>query len=254
MKAMPTRRLVRLMTALALLPLAGACSGDHQGESGGQQEAGALRGEPSGEHLLIATDNGLRLRPADGRRVTVDDRVEGHWSHRDNVRTLDLSCDDRADGGHSCPRMPYVEVPDGLSITVTARNAGVDVAGVAAALDVTTVNGDVTVTRSGNRHAAVRLSTRNGSVRATALGAQRLHAETTNGDVTLGCAAAPSRVTATTVNGSVDVTVPSGSPAYRISAATDNGRVTTSVPTSRPDGNRAMTLTTVNGDVDARRD
>ncbi|WP_328744290.1 DUF4097 family beta strand repeat-containing protein [Streptomyces sp. NBC_00285] len=242
------------MTVLTLLPLAGACSGDHQGRSGTPQEAGALRAEPSGEHLLIATDNGLRLRPADGRRVTVDDRVEGHWSHRGTIRTLDLSCDDRTDGGHDCPRMPYVEVPDGLSITVTARNAGVDVAGVSGALDVTTVNGDVTVTRSGNRHTAVRLATRNGSVRATALGAQRLHAETTNGDVTLGCAAAPSRVTATTVNGSVDVTVPSDSPAYRIAAATDNGRVTTSVPTSRPDGNRAMTLTTVNGDVDARRD
>lgn len=205
----------------------------------------------NGRHLLIATDNGVRLRPADGDRVKVDDHVDAHWAHRDDVRTLDLSCTDKAD---DCPRMPYIDIPDDTSVTVTARNAGVDVAGISAALDVTTVNGDVTVTRSGDEHAAVRLSTRNGSVRATALDAARLHAETTNGDVTLSCTTAPSRVGATTVNGSVDVTLPSDTPAYRITATTDNGRVTTSVPTAPADRDRTMTLTTVNGDVGARRD
>ncbi|MFH0176533.1 hypothetical protein [Streptomyces cacaoi] len=39
--------------------------------------------------------------------------------------------------------MPYVKVPGGMGVTVSARNAGVDVAGLVAALDVTTVNGDV---------------------------------------------------------------------------------------------------------------
>ena len=163
MKAMPTRRLTRLMVVLALLPLAGACSDDDGGGSGGPQAAGAFRAAGSGEHVVIATDNGLRLRPADGRGVAVDDRVDEHWSHRGKVWTLDLSCTDQATGGEGCPRMPYVEIPDGVSVTATARNAGVDVAGVAAALDITTVNGDVTVTRSGRDDADVRLSTRNGS-------------------------------------------------------------------------------------------
>ncbi|MGW2620311.1 DUF4097 family beta strand repeat-containing protein [Streptomyces sp. NPDC001500] len=139
-----------------------------------------------------------------------------------------------------------------MSVTVAARNAGVDVAGLAAALDVTTVNGDVTMTRSGSGEAPLRLATRNGSVRATALDAGRLHATTTNGDVTLACATAPSDVTAATTNGSVDVTVPHGSPAYRVTADTDNGRATVAVPTTDGREVPVMTLTTVNGDVDAR--
>ncbi|MEU6356277.1 DUF4097 family beta strand repeat-containing protein [Streptomyces sp. NPDC047072] len=233
----------RPVVVLLLLPLAGACGGHH--------DEGALRMAADARHLLIATDNGVRLRPADGDRVQVDDRVDGHWAHHDDVWTLDLSCSDKAG---DCPRMPYVDVPDDTSVTVTARNAGVDVAGISAALDVSTVNGDVTVTRSGDERAAVRLSTRNGSVRATSLAAGRLHAATTNGDVTLSCTTAPSRVAATTVNGSVDVTVPSDAPAYWITATTDNGRVTTSVPTGHADRDRTMTLTTVNGDVGARRD
>ncbi|MER6784068.1 DUF4097 family beta strand repeat-containing protein [Streptomyces sp. NPDC000658] len=139
-----------------------------------------------------------------------------------------------------------------MSVTVSARNAGVDVAGLAAALDVTTVNGDVTMTRSGRDEAPLRLATRNGSVRATALDAGRLHATTTNGDVTLACATAPSDVTAATTNGSVGVTVPHGSPAYRVTADTDNGRATVGVPTTDDREVPVMTLTTVNGDVDAR--
>ncbi|MDH6431595.1 hypothetical protein M2158_000072 [Streptomyces sp. SAI-144] len=254
MKAMPTRRLTRLMVVLALLPLAGACSDDDGGGSGGPQAAGAFRAAGSGEHVVIATDNGLRLRPADGRGVAVDDRVDEHWSHRGKVWTLDLSCTDQATGGEGCPRMPYVEIPDGVSVTATARNAGVDVAGVAAALDITTVNGDVTVTRSGRDDADVRLSTRNGSVRATSVAAERVHAATTNGDVVVGCAAVPSGVSAATVNGSVDVTVPHDSPAYRVTASTDNGRATVAVPAQRADRDHTLTLTTVNGDVYARRD
>ncbi|MFF1308682.1 DUF4097 family beta strand repeat-containing protein [Streptomyces sp. NPDC058307] len=254
MKAMPTRRLTRLMVVLALLPLAGACSDDRDRASGGPPAAGTLRVADSGEQVVVATDNGLRLRPADGRGVTVDDRVEKHWSHHGKVWTLDLSCADRGAGDGDCPRMPYVEIPDGISVTATARNAGVDVAGVAAALDITTVNGDVTVTRSGRDGADVRLSTRNGSVRATGVAARRVHAATTNGDVVLGCAAVPYGVSAATVNGSVDVTVPHDSPPYRVTASTDNGRATVAVPVREADRDHTMALTTVNGDVDARRE
>ncbi|MEU9171631.1 DUF4097 family beta strand repeat-containing protein [Streptomyces sp. NPDC048420] len=243
---MPTQHLTRLLAVLALLPLAGACSGAQDGP----QAAGTLRTAESGDHLLITTDNGLRLRPADDDHVTVDDRLHQHWSGSGDVRTLDLSCA----AGEDCPRMPYVEVPDGVSVTVTARNAGVDAAGVAAALDLTTVNGDVTVSRSGPDHGTVRLSTRNGSVRATAVHANRVHAATVNGDVVLGCGTVPSGVTATTVNGSVEVTVPHDGPAYRVTTATDNGRATVGVPTGNADRNHFLKLDTVNGDVAARRE
>ncbi|WTF41216.1 DUF4097 family beta strand repeat-containing protein [Streptomyces sp. NBC_01604] len=253
MKAIPTRRVLLVSVVLTVLPVAVSC-GDHgSGASNGSVAAGPAVGA-SGRHLVITTDNGLLLRPADGHRAIVDDRADADWSHRDGTWTLDLSCADRARSGEACPRMPYVEVPDGVSVTVSARNAGIDAAGIAAALDLTTLNGDVTVTRSGGDDAAVRLSTRNGSVRATALDTRRLYAATTNGDVKLACATAPSSVTATTTNGSVGVTVPHNAPAYLVTAGTDNGRATVAVPTRDVPHGPTMTLTTVNGDVDVRGD
>ncbi|MDN3027508.1 hypothetical protein [Streptomyces sp. S.PB5] len=57
---------------------------------------------------------------------------------------------------------------------------------------ISTHNGDVTVTHSGLVHVPLRLSTHSGSVRATSLEAARVHAST--------------------VNGSVDVTVPPAMP------------------------------------------
>ncbi|USQ85595.1 DUF4097 domain-containing protein [Streptomyces phaeoluteigriseus] len=256
------RRLWRLNVALAVLGLTVACAG-----RGDRSDNEATGGAPpllaAGSHLMIVTDNGLRLRPADAGRVAVDDHVDRRWSRHDDTWTLDLSCPDRAehtgavpDAGSdgACPRMPRVSVPDAVRVTVRARNAGIDVAGVAAALDLTTVNGDVTVADSGRDDGAVRLSTRNGSVRATAVEGSRLYAATVNGDIVLGCAEAPSDVTAATTNGSVDVTVPHDSPAYRVTATTDNGTSRPALGGSDDGQGRAMTLSTVNGDVTARRE
>ncbi|MEU1055491.1 DUF4097 family beta strand repeat-containing protein [Streptomyces sp. NPDC005876] len=252
---MTSKCLLRLTVALAVLPAAVSCGG---GGGGGAGSGGAVAhpvSMTSGTALVITTDNGLRLRPADGRDITVDDRADPRWSHDDGTWTLDLSCADRDRDDDPCPRTPTVGVPDGVRVTATARDAGIDVAGVAAALDLTTVNGDVTVARSGLDDAAVRLVTRNGSVRTAALDAGRLTARTTNGDVILGCATAPSAVTGTTANGSVDVTVPHDSPAYRVTARTDNGRTGVGLPVRNTAGHGpVMTLTTVNGDVGARRD
>ncbi|WP_329331474.1 DUF4097 family beta strand repeat-containing protein [Streptomyces sp. NBC_00663] len=248
MKVMaPRHRMPPTLVLLLALSFAGACD---SGGTDAPRADNALRAAASGDEVVISTDNGVRLRPAGGDHITVDDRIDGHWSHHGDRWTLDLDCAD----DHGCPRMPYVKIPDGAKVTVTARNAGVDVVDVAAALDVTTVNGDVTVTHSGQEHAPLRLTTRNGSVRATSLEVGRLYASTVNGDVEMQCAAAPAGVTARTVNGSVDVTVARDAPAYRVTMSTDNGRTMTDVHAQDADRNRLMTLTTVNGDVTARRD
>ncbi|MET7480376.1 DUF4097 family beta strand repeat-containing protein [Streptomyces sp. NPDC005648] len=246
---MRARRLLLLAVGLGVVGAGTACGAHDRAGAGAPPVPGTGAG---GGRLVITTDAGLRLRPADGHRVAVDDRVDAAWSHRSRTWTLDLSCPDRPRHGSACPRMPYVKVPDGFSVTVSARNAGVDAAGVDAALDLATVNGDVTVTRSGHDDATVRLSTRNGSVRATDLDAGRLRAATTNGDVILACTTAPSDVTAVTANGSVQVTVPHTAPAYRVTADTVNGRATTAVPERNAGRGPTMTLTTVNGDIEAR--
>ncbi|GAA2958428.1 MULTISPECIES: DUF4097 family beta strand repeat-containing protein [Streptomyces] len=123
-------------------------------------------------------------------------------------------------------------------------------------MDLTTVNGDVVVVGSGLRDADVRLTTRNGSVRADAVDSARLHAETVNGDVTLTAGTSPVRLVAATTNGSVRVTLPDDAPVYRSEATTDNGRTSVTVPGPGPGEHprHGMTLTTVNGDVDAVRD
>ncbi|WP_405665651.1 DUF4097 domain-containing protein [Streptomyces sp. NBC_01166] len=248
----------RWAALLAAVPLLAACGGDP-----GARPEGTPPALGHGTHLVITTDNGVRLRPADDDRAVTEARIDSRWSHRDGTWVLDLSCPGHEEqeaheehGDHEdgpCPRMPAVGIPAGVPVTVTARNAGIDVAGVASALDLTTVNGDVTVTRSGLGDATVRLATRNGSVRAGTLSSERLHAETVNGDVTLGSTTSPSRLDAATTNGSVQVALPHDAPAYVVDATTRNGRASVAFPSATKRNGHDMTLATVNGDVTATR-
>ncbi|MEU1436312.1 DUF4097 family beta strand repeat-containing protein [Streptomyces sp. NPDC005786] len=247
----------RWAALLAAVPFLAACGGD---------PGAGLDGAPSdlgrGSHLVITTDNGVRLRPSEGDGAVIEARIDSRWSHRDDTWVLDLSCPgdeepapdeqgDHEDG--QCPRMPVVGIPVGVPVTVTARNAGIDVVGVETALDLTTVNGDVTVARSGLDDATVRLVTHNGSVRAGTLSSARLHAETVNGDVTLGSTTSPARLDAATTNGSVRVSLPRDAPEYAADATTRNGRTAVAFPFATERNGHNMTLTTVNGDVTATR-
>ncbi|MEV6265020.1 DUF4097 family beta strand repeat-containing protein [Streptomyces sp. NPDC051784] len=237
----------------AFAPLVAACGG-HGGVPDGRLGASAPPRMSQGSHLVISTDNGVRLRPADGDRAAIAPHVTTHWSRNNRTWALDLSCADRE--GHedpACPRMPVIAVPSGTSVTVTARNAGVDAVGIGAELDLTTVNGDVTVTRSGRDDASVRLVTRNGSVRTEALRSGRLHAETVNGDVTVASATSPAGLTAATTNGSVRVTLPHDAPGYLATATARNGRSSVTVPEAAKGSGHEMSLSTVNGDVTAAR-
>ncbi|NEB80662.1 DUF4097 domain-containing protein [Streptomyces sp. SID14478] len=241
------------IVALAVVtsfPVLAAC-GD--GRGGDAADHATPEGVSTGRRLTVVTDNGVRLRPASGDRVTIVAHTGHRWSGKGDHRVLDLSCPDGADSRDPCPRMPEVDIPAGTGVTVSARNAGIDAAGVSGALDLTTVNGDVTVTDAGRTGSSVRLTTRNGSVRAHDLRAATLHAQTVNGDVTVGCATAPSRIDAATTNGSVDATVPDDSPAYRVNATTDNGRPRIDIPTATASHAATMRLATVNGDVRAER-
>jgi putative adhesin len=208
----------------------------------------------TGGRIVIDTDNGVRLRPAAGVAVTVEDGPTLQWSNGGPTTTLDLACSSGRGDALPCPRMPVVRIPATTAVTVVARNAGIDVSGMTGDLDLTTVNGDVTADRSGRADATVRLVTRNGSVRTTALRAGHLRAETVNGDIVLGCDSAPSQVSAVTVNGSARLAVPRGAAPYRVEAATANGLTDVTVPTEGPADGRSISLSTVNGDVSAHDD
>ncbi|MGA6871386.1 DUF4097 family beta strand repeat-containing protein [Streptomyces pratensis] len=234
----------RLAALLMAAPLVGACGG---GDPGGRLDAGPPE-LARGTRLVVTTEDGVRLRPSDDGRAVTDPRSVSRWSRREDTWTLDLSCRDHDE---RCPRMPVIDVPAGVPVSVTARNAGIEVTGLTAEMDLTTVDGDITVDRSGGDDATVRLVTRNGSVRASGLRSGELRAETVNGDVSLGSATSPTRLTARTENGSVRVTLPSGTPSYNVTATTRNGRTSVTVPTDTENARHRMTLGSVNGDVTA---
>ncbi|MFJ7628565.1 DUF4097 family beta strand repeat-containing protein [Streptomyces sp. NPDC097595] len=253
-----------ILAGCALLVLTACGHGGPDGRGGTDGRPGAEFRTASlaqGARLVITTQGGVRVVGTDGDRVTVDDSVLAHGddAHGDDgdgdTYTLDLPCDEGDDRARAnCGGMPLVRVPAGVSLTVRARNAGIDVSDVRGGLSLSTVNGDVTVQDSGTKDARQHLVTRNGSVRATGLKGAGVEAETVNGDVDLGCATSPGTLSGVTRNGSARVTLPAGTPPYATEAHTVNGRSTSDIPVAeRSDDAHRLTLRTVNGDTEARR-
>lgn len=246
------------VAAVVAVGLAAAGCRSVTGPAGAQGDApaaspaasGGSAAVPAGARLVVSTDDGVRLRPAAGPHVAWDAGVTARWSRHGGTWVLDLACPATEPAGRSCPRMPTVLVPAGADVTVSARDAGIDAGGLTGTLDLSTVNGDVTLERTGGAHAALTLATRNGSIRTTGAEAARVGATTVNGDVVLDCGNAPTTVDASTTNGSVALTVPPGSAPYAVHTATGNGHPRVTLPTATG-GPRVLTLRTVNGDVTA---
>ncbi|MEU2026768.1 DUF4097 family beta strand repeat-containing protein [Streptomyces sp. NPDC016469] len=240
-----------LLAGCALLVLT-ACGHGRADERGAEFRTAPLAWDA---RLVITTQGGVRVVGTDGDHVTVDDSVLAHGDGDGDTYTLDLPCDEGDDRARdNCGGMPLVRVPAGVTLTVRARNAGIDVSDVGGALSLSTVNGDVTVQDSGAKGARQHLVTRNGSVRATGLRGLDIGAETVNGDVDVQCATAPDTLDGVTRNGSARVTLPADAPAYATDAHTVNGRSTSDIPVAeRSDHAHRLTLRTVNGDTEARR-
>ncbi|EGJ77755.1 hypothetical protein STTU_4966 [Streptomyces sp. Tu6071] len=209
---------------------------------------GEARGIPEGGRLVVTTEGGVRIVGTDTADVRVAGGAAARWSADGKDRTLDLPCAGAA--REDCGRMPLVRVPRGTAVTVEARNAGVEVTDVRGPLRLGTVNGDVVVRDSGDAHGLQRLATRNGSVRATGLAARRVEAGTVNGDVDLRTTTSPVRLSGTTRNGSVRVTLPENPPPYAVRATTVNGRTVNDLPDASAASDHRLTLRTVNGDTE----
>ncbi|MGW1124270.1 DUF4097 family beta strand repeat-containing protein [Streptomyces sp. NPDC002526] len=230
------------------------------GHGGAEPRSGDFRAASLAEdaRLVVTTQGGVRVVGTDGDRVTVDGSVLAHGDGGGDTYTLDLPCDEgdaRDDRARdNCGGMPLVRVPSGVTLTVRARNAGIDVSGVRGGLSLSTVNGDITVQDSGAKGAPQHLVTRNGSVRATGLRGLRIDAETVNGDVDVRCATAPDTLSGVTRNGSARVTLPPGTRPYATEAHTVNGRSTSDIPAAEhSDHAHRLTLRTVNGATEVRR-
>ncbi|MFE5212891.1 DUF4097 family beta strand repeat-containing protein [Streptomyces sp. NPDC056600] len=232
----------------------GAWHGVADGTRGDLFERASLE---DGSRLLVTTEGGVRIVGTDDESVTVDEATPARWDEDAATPTLDLLCDHGdARTKDNCGGMPLVRVPAGVSLTVRARNAGIEVDEVRGGLVLSTVNGDVTVHDSDRKSARRHLVTRNGSVRADGLAARGVSAETVNGDVDLLCTTSPRAVDGVTRNGSVRVTLPADGPPYETDASTVNGRTVVDVPAppaDSEDSRHRLTLRTVNGDTEVRR-
>ena len=144
------------------------------GERGGTFQKAALA---DGSRLVITTQGGARVVGTDDGGVSVDGTTLARWGGDGSTHTLDLPCDQGDDRARdNCGGMPLIRVPSGVTLTVRAHDAGIDVSDVRGELSLSTVNGDVTVRDSGTKGARQHLVTRNGSVRATGLAAREVGA------------------------------------------------------------------------------
>lgn len=176
----------------------------------------------SGSVEIKATDGPLRVQE---RRLY--DGVPPLTSHRVEDGTLfllDRGCGKASDAKGQCATHYSVEVPRGLAVTVTVRDAAVTVTGVAGALDVTT---DV------------------GPIKGAEL-TGRTKATTSVGDVELRYAAAPPAVDVTNDVGATHVFLPAQG-AYRIDARTAVGPVVNL--TSQASAKSAVTLRSNTGAI-----
>ncbi|OLT31749.1 hypothetical protein BJF79_00815 [Actinomadura sp. CNU-125] len=192
---------------------------------------------------IDVAEGGVTVRGGDAKpnlRRTVryrDDRPEGA-THRVENGVLIL-------GG--CPRdcsVSYtVDVPAGVPVSGGASGGSLHLHG-AGEVNVTTGAGSIGLA---GVTGPIKARTSNGRIEGHDLRAERILAETANGDITL-VPSVPADVRAVTSNGDITVTVAGGP--YRVSATAGNGRERITVPTG-PSAVHHLALTSTNGGVTA---
>lgn len=188
-----------------------------------------------GDELVVRAEISDGLRATGERQELVGGRLE-----------LRASC---PNFGSTWCRVSYeLQVPSDIPLVVRTDTGSIDIAGMTGAVDVAADNGSVDlVGLSGD----VRASSNNGSVEAVDLRAPVVTADSDNGRIALGFAAAPTTVSASTDNGSIEIVVPDDGTKYRLDVQTDNGSTTEQVPIDSS-SRRTITVRTDNGSATVR--
>lgn len=159
---------------------------------------------------------------------------------------------DTADGtltlrgcGPECSVDYTVDAPAGLPITGSGEAGGFHLFDVGR-VDVVTQAGAIDVD---NATGPVQATTDSGAITGNGLGAGPIGARTENGAIDLAIAK-PSDVRAETENGDVQITVPAAP--YRVAPQVSGIGDRTIGVRNTPSAPRALTLSTVNGDIDVR--
>lgn len=142
----------------------------------------------------------------------------------------------------------HLVVPADLSVVASSDNGRLTLRDLTGDVDADSDNGRIELIRiSGD----VEATTSNGRVEGDGLRAAVVTATSRNGSVELTFASPPTAVEARTSNGSVEVTVPDDDTAYRVETDTDHGSIDAAVRTD-PSSDRFIVATTNNGSVRVR--
>jgi hypothetical protein len=131
------------------------------------------------------------------------------------------------------------------SVRLDSSGGGIRASGLTGAVVLHSSGGDITA--SGLAGSA-RLDSSGGGVRATGLRSSQVEARSSGGDVELGFASAPDRVSADSSGGGVRIGLPRVETGYRVNADSSGGDTRTDVPTD-PRSRRLVEAHSSGGDV-----
>ncbi|WP_436737980.1 DUF4097 family beta strand repeat-containing protein [Streptomyces sp. BBFR102] len=234
------------LSAALLCVSVAACQGPGKGEEKTESKTFTF----SGDKLTVDADNSdVRLRTdSTGGEVRVTRTVEGAAGKDDNSRwelsgsTLSLRTE--CNGiSISCAARYTVTLPKDMAVSLDSSNGAVDSVGLTQSQEISSSNAAVKVE---NASGDVRLKVRDGNAEAIGISAGRLAAETRNGRLKVVFTEPPRKVTASTDNGNVNVTLPPGDDRYQVRVDAENGRADSSVKDT-PGAERTVDVRSSNG-------
>ncbi|MDQ1621105.1 MAG: hypothetical protein QOE19_3674 [Actinomycetota bacterium] len=147
--------------------------------------------------------------------------------------------------GLGCSGRIRLVVPQDVEVRAQTSDGSLTVRDLDGTADLSASDGSI---RTTNLTGRVTLHSSDGSIEATGLRSDRVGVTTSDGSVRLGFDIAPTSLTATSSDGSVEIVVPRDGTAYDMTVTTSDGSRNVSVPTRSGSAHR-MELHTSDGSI-----
>jgi hypothetical protein len=210
---------------------------------------------------LAAKSADITIKVSDDDKTTVQEkRKYWLWKHGDTYSVDDGVLKVDGDCGWQCSADLVVTVPRGTKVTGHNTSGDISIAGVSGVdakstsgkVELTDINGDVTLDLTSGDvsvdglNGKLKVKATSGDIEARGLKGGAVNAETTSGDIELELAEA-NDVRAKGTSSDIDVTAPAGS--YKVSTETRSGEVGNQIGDD-PNGTHTIDATTTSGDID----
>jgi hypothetical protein len=200
--------------------------------------------------LSVKVDGDVEVQAGPAGQITVATHEVWSFVHPHLTETLQgsrLTIGATCSGVYfgTCGTSEKVTVPAGAAIDVDSQDSNVSVDGIGGALDLQSSDGDIVVS---NDSGVLHLSSSDGNVQGTGLSSSAVTATSVDGDVDLTFATPPRMVTGTSSDGNVAVRLPHGAATYAVSASSDDGNRSVGIH-SDPTSARHISVESSDGDV-----